>query len=1075
MNRCLTTFLASLASAFAVTTNAAQFKFPNQTLTVPDGFAVELVAATNLLSRPISGSFDEQGRLYVTDSSGANEPPDQQLANPTHRIVRLEDTDGDGRFDKSAVFADKVMFPEGCLWHDGSLYVACPPSIWKLTDTNGDGVADVRVEWHQGKTLTGCANDLHGPYLGPDGWLYWCKGAFAEQSYEVNGQPFKSRAAHIFRARPDHSRFEPVLTGGMDNPVGLAFTATGERILCGTFLAPDEPGHRDGLIHAIYGGVYGKPHDVLDGHKRTGDLLPVMTHMGAAAPAAVRRYESDGFGDEYRDTLFCCQFNLHKISRHTPIPDGATFKTKDSDFLISDSTDFHPTDVIEDADGSLLVLDTGPWYKMCCPTSQLSKPDLFGAIYRVRRVGAKKIPDPRGLRLAWGKMLSRELVKRLNDERPAVRNRAIHELARQGERAIPSLAVVVQNFSFEERRNAVWALTRIDNPLARAAVRLAFADKDTRIQQAAIHSASVWRDVDSAGEISAMLNKIGSQVTNPPLHRVAAEALGRIGGTNAVRALLTAAAAPHDRVLEHSVIYALIECGSPNELLRPLVGLRSSWWGAYPEISRTMIDPTLGFFPAESHWIMTNGAAALLQCRVLVAIDQLDGSSLKPELMAPLLGSPNVSLRKTARWIAGHHPEWGGALAGFFRERLAAKNLNDDDRAELEKQLAQFAGDDAIQKLMADSLDAAATGPAMRRMLLTAMAEANLNHTPKSWPGTVSTALEAKDKELLRPAINTAGALGRIKTGPADFSEPLQRIAHDTTCPDDLRLDALAALPKGLKMIEPELLDFLLANLDPSKSVAMRGAAASVLVRANLSAEQLLRLTETLKTAGPLEVSRLLAAFEHTTDETVGLKLIAALKESKGLSGARPDALKVLAAKYPASVKQKADELLATMNVDAAKQKAHIDELLATLPKGEIRRGQAVFNSPKAACSSCHAIGYLGGHVGPDLTAIGPVRTERDLLEAIVYPSASFVRSYEPVIIRTKSGDDYSGVLKKDVPDEIVVATGPDTEVRVARADITDMRPGRVSVMPAGLDQMLTKQELADLVAFLKHTKWGAN
>ena len=63
MNRCLTTFLASLASAFAVTTNAAQFKFPNQTLTVPDGFAVELVAATNLLSRPISGSFDEQGRL----------------------------------------------------------------------------------------------------------------------------------------------------------------------------------------------------------------------------------------------------------------------------------------------------------------------------------------------------------------------------------------------------------------------------------------------------------------------------------------------------------------------------------------------------------------------------------------------------------------------------------------------------------------------------------------------------------------------------------------------------------------------------------------------------------------------------------------------------------------------------------------------------------------------------------------------------------------------------------------------------------------------------------------------------
>ena len=113
-----------------------------------------------------------------------------------------------------------------CLWYDGALYVSAPPSIWKLTDTDGDGVADQRMEWHQGKTLTGCANDLHGPYLGPDGWIYWCKGAFAQQTYERPGQkPFVSRAAHIFRARPNHSGLEPVLTGGMDNPVGLAWSA----------------------------------------------------------------------------------------------------------------------------------------------------------------------------------------------------------------------------------------------------------------------------------------------------------------------------------------------------------------------------------------------------------------------------------------------------------------------------------------------------------------------------------------------------------------------------------------------------------------------------------------------------------------------------------------------------------------------------------------------------------------------------------------------------------------------------------------------------------------------------------
>ncbi len=66
-------------------------------------------------------------------------------------------------------------------------------------------------------------------------------------------------------------------------------------------------------------------------------------------------------------------------------------------------------------------------------------------------------------------------------------------------------------------------------------------------------------------------------------------------------------------------------------------------------------------------------------------------------------------------------------------------------------------------------------------------------------------------------------------------------------------------------------------------------------------------------------------------------------------------------------------------------------------------------------------------------------------------------------------------MLRKDAADEIILATGPNTEVRVARADITEMRPGRVSVMPAGLDEQLSRQELSDLVAFFKGTKWGPN
>ncbi|MBI5688887.1 MAG: dehydrogenase, partial [Verrucomicrobia bacterium] len=381
--------LALLTTALAASAATSSFRIGGQTLTVPEGFTVELVAGPPAVNRPISIAVDEHGRLYATDSSGLSERAQKQFDEKPHRIVRLEDTDGDGRFDRSTVFAERMMFPQGALYYRGSLYVAAPPHLWKLTDRDGDGVADERIEWWDGKTLTGCANDVHGPYLGPDGWFYWTKGAFAEQRHTLgDGRPFTTRAAHIFRARPDGTRFEPVLTGGMDNPVGVTFTASGERILCGTFFQIPAAGRRDGLIHSIYGGVYGKDNPASAGHPRSGDLMPIMTHMGAAAPCGITTYRSQGFGTGFADNLFVCYFNLRKVVRHTLVADGATFRTEDADFLSSDSSDFRPTDVLEDADGSLLVVDTGGWYKICCPTSQLAKPDVLGGIYRIRKTGA---------------------------------------------------------------------------------------------------------------------------------------------------------------------------------------------------------------------------------------------------------------------------------------------------------------------------------------------------------------------------------------------------------------------------------------------------------------------------------------------------------------------------------------------------------------------------------------------------------------------------------------------------------------------------------------------------------------
>ena len=144
---------------------------------VAKGHQISLALKPGLVDRPISAAFDSQGRLYVTESSGSNEPAAQQAQKKPHRILQLSDSDGDGVFDKRTVFADNLMLPQGIMVFRGEVWVGTPPQIWRLLDTNDDGVADKRTLFHDGGTLTGCMNDLHGPALGPDGRIELTKGA----------------------------------------------------------------------------------------------------------------------------------------------------------------------------------------------------------------------------------------------------------------------------------------------------------------------------------------------------------------------------------------------------------------------------------------------------------------------------------------------------------------------------------------------------------------------------------------------------------------------------------------------------------------------------------------------------------------------------------------------------------------------------------------------------------------------------------------------------------------------------------------------------------------------------------
>jgi putative membrane-bound dehydrogenase-like protein len=101
---------------------------------------IELVAAEPMVESPCAMAFDEKGRLFVTENRGYPSASEPAMG----RVVMLESTRGDGRFDKRTVFADGLSFPNSVMPWDGGLIVTCAPDVYFYKDTDGDGKADVK-------------------------------------------------------------------------------------------------------------------------------------------------------------------------------------------------------------------------------------------------------------------------------------------------------------------------------------------------------------------------------------------------------------------------------------------------------------------------------------------------------------------------------------------------------------------------------------------------------------------------------------------------------------------------------------------------------------------------------------------------------------------------------------------------------------------------------------------------------------------------------------------------------------------------------------------------------------------
>ncbi|MBX3449629.1 MAG: c-type cytochrome [Planctomycetaceae bacterium] len=1020
---------------------------------VPDGFTIEKVAGHPLLERPIFAGFDETGRLFVGESNGENLRRDEMLAKKPHWISCLEDTDGDGVFDKSTRFVEDITLPQGCLWYRGSLYAACPPSIWKFTDTDGDGKADERKEILTGFGFSGNACDTHGPFLSPTGRFYIVQGRHGHEFKDENGNVYsKGKAGRIYSCRPDGSDVRVHAGGGFDNPVEVDFTEEGECIGTVNILYRDRG---DCLMHWVEGGVYPREDqaDAVAEFKWTGGLLGPVHNLGHVACSGIMRYRGTHFGDEFKNTWFFTEFNTHKVRYAELKRAGSTFTADVHEFLHCDDGDFHPTDVLEDADGSLLVLNTGAWFLNGCPTSRVSKPEIYGGIYRIRKIGGTIVEDPRGTKLDLAKQSPEVWIQHLNDRRFAVRAVAKNLL---GQMTAYNWHLAVGRHQAGELHTDQESPIQLDRhyPIAESAISAnanywaclpnAFESTDVTLRTVSANSVADYAKIpshfsDIVYGLSLLLDDEHPQTRHAAIQaisRLAPKIQSHLEGRDVPglveKLLLAAQSEQNDSFLDHQIIVALMRLASTKQLADEIKAGHSK-----------------------------------SQRAALIALDQMDDSPLTRDMVLPLLSSDDSRLQQTALEVIARHPGWAAETLALLKTWIAEPDLNADRANALRGFLLAQLNDAAVQEFLAQTLRAPDTSNGVRALLWEVLQRSTLAAWPESFHPLLAEALGSPNGDVVLAALRIVTQ--RSLTG---FDEGVRRLTLDDSRSLAIRCEAVAALGMTPNVLDDAVFQSLADRLGQedasSDEKAMIGRA---LGNGPLSESQLAKLTAVFDAAGPLVAPVLIKAFARSTNEELGLSLVTALLATDASASVAPDELAALLRKYPEGVRKNAEPLFKKLGIDPVAQEARLAELSPLVDGGDPAAGRNIFFGRKAACGSCHAVGSEGGRVGPHLTTIGASRSAKDLLEAIVYPSASFVNGYRTTLVVTVDGKVLQGVISAETTDTITLRTKDLQELRVRRDDIDEMRESSTSIMPAGLDRQLTPEELQHLLAYLRSRK----
>ncbi len=505
------------------------------TFTLPEEFKIELIASEPLLSDPTDMEIDEYGRLYVVEMHGY--PLDQ---SGTGKIRMLTDEDGDGKMDKSTVFAEGLNLPNSIMRWKKGLLVTDAPNLLYYEDADGDGKAERCDTLLKGFALSNPQHNVNSPVYGIDNWIYLAhEGATATREYK---EEFGDLGTEVFYpAKPDAPRL-PQNAGGRsvrlypdkyllettssNTQFGQSFDAWGRRLLVANAIH---------VYHEVLQSRYlqRNPYQVvpnatqhLSDHGDACEVFPttinpqaqLLTDVGVITSACgLTAYLGGEFPDVYNnnDVTFVTESvsNLVHVDRLRDT--GASFTAsrilERKDFLTSTDSWFRPVNMYVGPDGALYVVD---YYRQIIEHPEwmgdevIESGELYngtdkGRIYRISRKDAGPADWTRNLKL--GDATAAELVEKLASSNSWWRMNAQRLLVdRGGQEALPALEeMAVRAGSPFGRLHALWTLDGL-SALRPGLIIQALKDSVAGVRENAIRMAE--HHLSNADVVSALLS-----------------------------------------------------------------------------------------------------------------------------------------------------------------------------------------------------------------------------------------------------------------------------------------------------------------------------------------------------------------------------------------------------------------------------------------------------------------------------------------------------------------------------------------------------------------------------------------